>query len=80
MEDSNGVKFTTSDRDSDENPDVNCAVQKGFGWWFRGCNTCQLNGSPASGIDADKQLKYNTWTGKERLQHAKMKVRKRKSK
>ena len=82
LENSNGIQFTTHDRDNDEDANVNCAhgSVSGFGWWFRSCTSCQLNGSPQSGIAAGKQLKYSTWANQATLQHAKMKVRDRKSK
>jgi hypothetical protein len=40
----NGMMFTTKDRDNDEASAANCAHTFRGGWWFRDCNTCNLNG------------------------------------
>ncbi|XP_062136732.1 angiopoietin-related protein 4-like [Drosophila sulfurigaster albostrigata] len=34
----NGMKFTTYDRDNDNERFVNCAADFGFGWWYNDCN------------------------------------------
>ena len=34
----NGSMFSTWDRDSDTNPDENCAKLAGSGWWYLDCN------------------------------------------
>ncbi|XP_062135858.1 fibroleukin-like [Drosophila sulfurigaster albostrigata] len=36
-----GMKFTTHDRDNDNTERVNCAAHFGFGWWYNDCN-CAL--------------------------------------
>ena len=44
---SNVAQFSTSDRDNDQEPSVNCAERySGQGWWFinTGCFSCNLNG------------------------------------
>ena len=44
---SNGVMFTTYDRDNDQwtnsDYDENCAVYEGGGFWYRGCGWCHVN-------------------------------------
>jgi hypothetical protein len=82
MERYSGVKFTTHDRDHDTKSDGNCAhgSNTGFGWWFKQCTWCQLNGKPHTGIEQIKRLKYGMWQNKNELQQVKMKVRDRESK
>ena len=45
---SNGMKFTTYDRDNDpwtdSNYNNNCAVHYGGGFWYRSCANCRVNG------------------------------------
>eukprot|EP00105_Crassostrea_gigas_P030251 XP_011452493.1 PREDICTED: ryncolin-4 isoform X2 [Crassostrea gigas] len=40
---SNGMMFSTKDRDNDKWGD-NCAKSYGNGWWFNACHKCNLNG------------------------------------
>ena len=38
-----GAKFSTWDRDNDDNPTMNCAMEAGGGWWYRFCNeSCNI--------------------------------------
>ena len=43
LESTIGAKFSTWDRDNDDNPTMNCAKEAGGGWWYRFCNeSCNL--------------------------------------
>ena len=41
---SNGMHFSTPDRDNDEWANENCAGSIAGGWWFSYCSISQLNG------------------------------------
>ena len=40
----NGSMFTTTDKDNDKYPTVNCADIARSGWWWNWCGTANLNG------------------------------------
>ncbi len=40
----NGMQFTTKDRDNDLWQNDNCVKNHKGGWWFKGCQRCNLNG------------------------------------
>ena len=43
LESTIGAKFSTWDRDNDDNATMNCAKEAGGGWWYRFCNeSCNL--------------------------------------
>lgn len=46
---SNGMAFSTRDRDNDALPDGNCAEAYSSGWWFNGCFNANLNGVYGTG-------------------------------
>ena len=65
---SNNMKFTTFDKDSDKLSQANCAVKFSGGWWFSSCFAANLNGLfPSSWlaiIDCNEWrffAKYITW-------------------
>ena len=41
---SNGMPFSTPDRDNDQWAAGSCAGSRGSGWWFRHCSISMLNG------------------------------------
>lgn len=39
----NGQKFSTYDRDNDNNKRSNCAIMNEGGWWYNSCDYASLN-------------------------------------
>ncbi|KAK3865885.1 hypothetical protein Pcinc_028535 [Petrolisthes cinctipes] len=62
----NGQQFSTYDADHDTNSGGNCAMVRGSGWWFKNCETCNLNGLPHEGeylSEHDEGIHWDTWMG-----------------
>ncbi|XP_062571879.1 microfibril-associated glycoprotein 4-like [Saccostrea cucullata] len=81
---SQGLKFTTYDRDQDSLKKVNCAVLFSGGWWFKDCLVSHLNGfyyrNPVIATKAHGVVWYH-WKGyKYSLKSTTMMLRKHSSK
>jgi len=50
---SNGMKFSTRDRDNDESVQYNCAASSAYGngggWWYKACDGAYINVPPGGG-------------------------------
>ncbi|XP_075168081.1 microfibril-associated glycoprotein 4-like [Haematobia irritans] len=75
----NGGKFSTKDRDNDDQQKISCAQKFGGGWWYRACHESNLNGQY---VHSDHDLCYASgihWKGFHSrwysLKFAEMKVR-----
>ena len=44
MNNQNGQQFSTKDNDNDNNPEKDCAKDRGGGWWHKSCGASNLNG------------------------------------
>ena len=74
---SNGMQFTTKDRDNDRGSGRNCAVTYGGAGWFNNCHYADLNGRYLSGAIVNHKgvnwYKFkNNWLS---LRFAQMKLR-----
>ncbi|XP_046566707.1 angiopoietin-4-like [Haliotis rubra] len=59
-----GAKFSTYDRDNDDNPTGSCSQIHGAGWWFKNCTRCNPNGRlnpDAVNVSADPEEVF--WDG-----------------
>ena len=64
LEDSGGLRFTTSDRDHDYSCSYNCASQYRAGWWYDKCfNKASLNGrySSTESVSSWRGIHWTTW-------------------
>ncbi|XP_056005821.1 ficolin-2-like [Ostrea edulis] len=57
--DNNGRKFSTFDRDNDEDAKNHCAKEHQGAWWYKNCYDSSLNGKMAQ--SAKISLSYMTW-------------------
>ncbi|XP_052689725.1 fibrinogen-like protein A [Crassostrea angulata] len=72
----NGMKFTTYDRDNDDQSGSNCAVSFKGAWWHRFCFYSDLNGQ--YGIDSASGIIWFHWRGYQHsLVRAQMMVRRK---
>ena len=65
-----GSQFSTSDRDNDNNFDINCAAEYSGGWWFQNYARSNLNGiipynrsKQSSKVLSQDEKKHAMWGG-----------------
>ena len=64
LEDSGGLRFTTSDSDNDYHCSYNCASRYNAGWWYDKCfNKASLNGpySSSESVSSWTGIHWTTW-------------------
>ena len=54
----NQQRFTTKDRDQDNDPYRNCAVDRQGAWWYKACSNSNLNGNYNIRGDSAKGLQW----------------------
>ncbi|XP_023300160.2 ryncolin-1-like isoform X2 [Lucilia cuprina] len=57
-----GMKFSTKDRDNDENPNGSCAVSYTGAWWYTYCHNSNLNGKYGDNTHG-KGINWKTFRG-----------------
>jgi len=77
----NGMKFSTNDKENDEDRRRNCAQEFHGGWWYKRCSFSNLNGYY---YEKDERIAYDgiiwgrqSWGGKYSLTRVEMKIRDR---
>ncbi|GFR64288.1 fibrinogen C domain-containing protein 1 [Elysia marginata] len=76
MADTNGVGFSTMDRDNDNSRRINCARDNAGGWWYNDCQSANLNGNWRR--NDEKGVRWNTFSGANKLARTEMKIRRKK--
>ncbi|XP_062588337.1 ryncolin-2-like [Saccostrea cucullata] len=73
----NGMKFTTKDRENDnDHINGNCAIQWHGAWWYDICHQANLNGQYAqSALSGFKYMVWRKWKGSEALKRSQMMIR-----
>ncbi|XP_046440792.1 fibrinogen C domain-containing protein 1-like [Daphnia pulex] len=70
------MKFSTADNDQDQWLDGNCARDHTGGWWYRGCDTSNLNGQYLNGpVPQEFEYKGMYWYDYQGPQYSLMKSR-----
>ena len=77
MDHNNGRRFTTYDRDQDDNHTRKCAFDYRGGWWYGLCTIANLNGpyTPAGSNGITTICWYDWGNNHNALQHTEKKIR-----
>ena len=79
LEESSGLRFTTSDSDNDYGCSYNCASRYSAGWWYDKCfNKASLNGpySSTESVSSWRGIHWTTWKpATDSLKAVEMKIR-----
>ena len=71
----NGMQFSTKDRDNDQSSG-HCATAHRGAWWYKNCDTSNLNGLYRSGLSGHQGIVWDTFRNNEySLKFAQMKLR-----
>ncbi|XP_035773079.1 ryncolin-4-like [Anopheles albimanus] len=70
-----GMKFSTMDRDNDEDSTTHCAQKHEGAWWYAHCGDANLNGRYMRGKNAKALYWYHFLENYEGLDHSKMMIR-----
>jgi ficolin len=57
----NGMKFTTIDKDNDNNAGANCATAFHGGWWYNSCHSFNPNGQYNNTKASGEGINWNDW-------------------
>ncbi|EDO30507.1 predicted protein, partial [Nematostella vectensis] len=73
---SNGIAFSTKDRDNDPQSSKNCVVLHKGAWWYRNCHSANLNGMYHGGGSYANKVSWYVWLGHDySLKRTEMKTR-----
>ena len=72
----NSMKFSTKDMDNDKKSDRNCAVANKGGWWFKSCDSSNLNGKYLGNVIHEHGIEWQKYKGNAlSMKFAEMKTR-----
>ncbi|XP_020902245.2 hemicentin-2 [Exaiptasia diaphana] len=78
---SNGMQFTTLDRDNDLSESDNCAVTSIGAWWYKSCHDSNLNGQFVQSERSRQGMVWYFWKNNEStIKKSQMKLRPKKNK
>ncbi|XP_071132953.1 fibroleukin-like [Mytilus edulis] len=69
----NGLMFSTRDRDNDMASNQRCGIYKRSGWWHAHCTWANING--IYNTDADRSVHWKSWLGMKGLRKTKMMIK-----
>ena len=69
------MRFTTKDKDNDDNNNGNCALDYKGGWWYKSCHQANPNGLYKGGDNA-QGITWESFRGYAySLKHTEIKIR-----
>ncbi|XP_050086202.1 angiopoietin-related protein 1-like [Anopheles aquasalis] len=70
-----GMKFSTKDRDNDEDSDAHCAQIHEGGWWYKACTDANLNGRYLNAKNDKSMFWYDFDDNNQGLAYSRMMIR-----
>ncbi|XP_035795235.1 fibrinogen C domain-containing protein 1-like [Anopheles albimanus] len=75
LKDHKGMKFSTKDRENDENKEENCAHEYYGAWWYKACHQSNLNGGYMNYVNTKSMSWFSFNNSYQGMKYSRMMIR-----